>query len=237
LFFHPAVWFLSRRLSAEREYCCDDVALSRGLGSIRYAELLVRLAEVRCRVPLTVEQQVALAAVGDRPSQLRRRVARLFGLEEELTMTLSRRGAVTLTAMFLIVAAVYCLLAPAESPADTDRNTAKQNAAHEHATKLKAAAELEARLTASRFTPTELLLLGTWEHQRSNGDRTQLTLGPDRTYRYEYTYDYRVAGQNPKTGEWKVEGDNPQLVYQQRNQGGVLNDTFFWIPCLRTGTR
>ena len=28
LFYHPAVWWLSRRIRAERENCCDDLAVS-----------------------------------------------------------------------------------------------------------------------------------------------------------------------------------------------------------------
>src|SRR4029453_5895889 len=28
LFYHPAVWWLSRRMRAERELCCDDLAVS-----------------------------------------------------------------------------------------------------------------------------------------------------------------------------------------------------------------
>ncbi len=30
LFFHPAVWMLSRRVSTEREVCCDDLAVRGG---------------------------------------------------------------------------------------------------------------------------------------------------------------------------------------------------------------
>ena len=29
LFYHPGVWWVSRRIRAERDYCCDDVAVSR----------------------------------------------------------------------------------------------------------------------------------------------------------------------------------------------------------------
>src|SRR5262249_12856796 len=28
LFYHPAVWWVSRRIRAEREHCCDDVAVN-----------------------------------------------------------------------------------------------------------------------------------------------------------------------------------------------------------------
>ena len=28
LFYHPASWWISRQIRAEREHCCDDVAVS-----------------------------------------------------------------------------------------------------------------------------------------------------------------------------------------------------------------
>ena len=28
LFYHPAVWWLNKRIRAEREHCCDDIAVS-----------------------------------------------------------------------------------------------------------------------------------------------------------------------------------------------------------------
>ena len=42
LFFHPIVWFISRRLSAEREVCCDDLVVSSGYKPMQYAGALLR---------------------------------------------------------------------------------------------------------------------------------------------------------------------------------------------------
>src|SRR4029453_10768035 len=81
LFFHPAVWFVSRRLEAEREHCCDD-AVVRAVGRpIVYAQSLVRVAEL-CRAgrgPASFAggARVSLAAV-DSAAPLRRRVLRLL---------------------------------------------------------------------------------------------------------------------------------------------------------------
>ena len=41
LFFHPAVWWLSRRISMEREYACDELVLSAGYQRARYADALL----------------------------------------------------------------------------------------------------------------------------------------------------------------------------------------------------
>jgi len=44
-FFHPAVWWIERRLSLEREMACDDMVLAATKNSHAYAECLVSLAE------------------------------------------------------------------------------------------------------------------------------------------------------------------------------------------------
>src|SRR5262245_12654830 len=47
LFYHPAVWWLSKRIRAEREHCCDDIAI-RLCGSRRiYAEALIEMERAR----------------------------------------------------------------------------------------------------------------------------------------------------------------------------------------------
>jgi hypothetical protein len=59
LFYHPAVWWISRRVRTERELCCDDVAVAWCADPQLYAETLNRLHELRSR-SLTP----ALAATG-----------------------------------------------------------------------------------------------------------------------------------------------------------------------------
>ncbi len=49
LFFHPAVWWLSRRIRIERENCCDDVAVGVVGNQLDYARALARVAELSCR--------------------------------------------------------------------------------------------------------------------------------------------------------------------------------------------
>jgi beta-lactamase regulating signal transducer with metallopeptidase domain len=47
LFYHPAVWWLSRRIRAERENCCDDLAVSLCGDPYTYAKALADLEELR----------------------------------------------------------------------------------------------------------------------------------------------------------------------------------------------
>ncbi|MGA8617504.1 MAG: M56 family metallopeptidase [Candidatus Sulfotelmatobacter sp.] len=44
-FFHPAVWWIEKRLSLEREMACDDAVLAETRNPRAYAECLVSLAE------------------------------------------------------------------------------------------------------------------------------------------------------------------------------------------------
>ena len=58
LFYHPAVWWVSRRVRIEREHCCDDAAAAVCGGALRYARALERLETLRA-------EPVRLAAAAD----------------------------------------------------------------------------------------------------------------------------------------------------------------------------
>lgn len=71
LFYHPAVWWLSSRIRAERENCCDDVAIAVCGNAAAYARALASMAESHA-VP-------AMAMAANR-SPLVARVARILGI-------------------------------------------------------------------------------------------------------------------------------------------------------------
>jgi beta-lactamase regulating signal transducer with metallopeptidase domain len=72
-FFHPAVWWVSVKIRAERENCCDDLAVSISGDKVCYARALTSMAEIRGRVP-----ELAVAATG---GSLFGRISRLLGKE------------------------------------------------------------------------------------------------------------------------------------------------------------
>ncbi|MGL4610280.1 MAG: M56 family metallopeptidase [Trueperaceae bacterium] len=47
LFCHPVVWWVSHHIRKEREYCCDDIAVSLTGNRQHYARTLLTLAEIR----------------------------------------------------------------------------------------------------------------------------------------------------------------------------------------------
>jgi len=47
LFYHPAVWFLNKRIRTEREHCCDDAVISLCGNPVEYARALTLMEEWR----------------------------------------------------------------------------------------------------------------------------------------------------------------------------------------------
>ncbi|HRA89923.1 MAG TPA: M56 family metallopeptidase, partial [Planctomycetaceae bacterium] len=47
LFYHPAIWWLSRRIRHERELCCDDIVLALDVDKAVYARMLLTLEELQ----------------------------------------------------------------------------------------------------------------------------------------------------------------------------------------------
>jgi len=70
LFYHPAVWWVSQRIRAERENCCDDEAISVCGDPVNYARALTLMEEWRTAP--------ALMMAANR-SPLAERVVRLLG--------------------------------------------------------------------------------------------------------------------------------------------------------------
>ena len=71
LFYHPAVWWLSRRIRAERENCCDDLAVNLCGDPFTYAQALADLEGLR-----TPARRFVMAADG---GSLVQRVRRVLG--------------------------------------------------------------------------------------------------------------------------------------------------------------
>ena len=76
LFFHPAVWWVSRRVRQERENCCDDVAVDVVGDRTLYAIALERLDRLRDG-PAATPAHLALGAGG---GDLLVRIGRLLGV-------------------------------------------------------------------------------------------------------------------------------------------------------------
>jgi beta-lactamase regulating signal transducer with metallopeptidase domain len=107
LFYHPAVWWVSRRIRNERENCCDDLAAQLCGDRLTYARALVDLEQIRAAGPAF--------AMSARGGSLVHRIQRLLlpGIPE-------RRGPAWLPAL-AGVAAIACMLVALHSPVRAER--------------------------------------------------------------------------------------------------------------------
>jgi uncharacterized protein (TIGR03435 family) len=96
LFYHPAVWWLSRQIRDAREQCCDDVAVSLCGDTLSYVRALAELETQRAIV-----RAPAVAASG---GSLSGRIARLLGMPAPGAHT-NMRGSVA--AGLLVAAALF----------------------------------------------------------------------------------------------------------------------------------
>ncbi|HEX3726398.1 MAG TPA: M56 family metallopeptidase [Pirellulales bacterium] len=76
LFFHPAVWWCSRRLRLEREMCCDELAQEVIGNRVVYAKALAYLAHQQCS---SLESLLA-AGIGGAKMVLLERICNVLGM-------------------------------------------------------------------------------------------------------------------------------------------------------------
>lgn len=122
LFFHPVTWWISRRVSIERENCCDDMAAA-GCGRIEYVAALLSMAEQCAAIrELKITPQLeSLAADGGDPSQLGYRIERLLGEDHKPRVSLTRSATMTiaLAAGFAGLFMIAVAQSGGDDPADT----------------------------------------------------------------------------------------------------------------------
>ena len=115
LFYHPAVWLLSRQVRRDREECCDATVVARILEPTHYAELLITIAATSRRSRLSGAPSLTLTnAMASHP--LAGRIRRILNLQEEPMRITRRTLAATLLLPLLLAAAILYSGANAEDP-------------------------------------------------------------------------------------------------------------------------
>ena len=119
LFFHPAVWWIEKKLELEREMACDDLVLAKAGSPQVYAECLVSLAE---KSLLRRGLALAQAAVG-RMRHMSLRVAQILDEKRPGATRVWRPAPVLLTGISLACLMVFSdaprLVSFADSPANS----------------------------------------------------------------------------------------------------------------------
>jgi uncharacterized protein (TIGR03435 family) len=121
LFYHPAVWWVSGHMRAERELCCDDLAVSIGGDALTYARALVQLESYR-----PAGLSTAIAANG---GSLADRIARLLGRTRPAIRT--GVGPDVITVAGLLIVATYGLFGQSAEPPRFAVISIKRNPSHE----------------------------------------------------------------------------------------------------------
>ncbi|HYE15008.1 MAG TPA: M56 family metallopeptidase [Pyrinomonadaceae bacterium] len=109
LFYHPAVWWVSRRARVEREHACDDAAVQATGDVLLYARALAELEQLRAACATT--PALALAADG---GSLMHRIQRLV----RPRAAAKTRTPLTALALLLVTLCAGAVAARALVPAD-----------------------------------------------------------------------------------------------------------------------
>ncbi len=107
-FFHPAVWWIEKQLSLEREMACDDAVLATNAAPRAYAECLANLAEKSL-----VRRTLQLAQAGLGPArQTFQRVAQILDANQPLGTRQGWKWALALVAALAVSSAVLASKEP-----------------------------------------------------------------------------------------------------------------------------
>ncbi|HJT30515.1 MAG TPA: M56 family metallopeptidase [Pirellulales bacterium] len=129
LFFHPAVWYVSRRIQVERENASDDLVLASGWQRVHYADALVRMAELAAelRGGDAGWRSAALAASGRSPSEFKRRILRLLD-PQPAHYRLTNTGLIAVLALAVTALATpLAVRAWARQPSDAANTAAEKS--------------------------------------------------------------------------------------------------------------
>lgn len=102
-FFHPAVWWIEKKVALEREMACDDAVLDETGSPRLYAECLTRLAEKSFVHRSVVLAQAALGKI----RQTTLRVTRILDPQRPSVTSRSLVPAVSLIAVFAVGCGVW----------------------------------------------------------------------------------------------------------------------------------
>ena len=213
LFFHPVVWWISKQVRLEREYCCDDSSV-RLTGDPRLlAEALATMETLRTHQPMT---HTVLAANG---GPLMQRIARILGARLD--------GRTSLTSWHLPAGFVLAgVLAVAGSAYATPTLIVNDDAVEQQDRRPNAKkvwAELQADVDAGKITEAQAReRFARWE--KENAGQKQDPAAARRVWAEleamvkagkmtEAQARERFAGWEKKNAEQKSDKANPQEVW------------------------
>jgi bla regulator protein BlaR1 len=103
LFFHPAIWWVSRVIRVERENCCDALVVDLPSNKVQYARALLSLEIMR--------QQGPTFALSSQDGDLASRIRRITGSPDQATRKFQSRGL-----LFGLIVVAFALIVASQAP-------------------------------------------------------------------------------------------------------------------------
>ena len=108
LFYHPATWWISKRIVVEREHCCDDLVVELTGSRLTYARALTRIEEMRS------PQWHPVPAASD--GHLLNRIRRILGRPSASQELLNGRWSAVLVSLTLSIGILAATVTIAATP-------------------------------------------------------------------------------------------------------------------------
>ncbi len=197
LFYHPAVWWISARIRAERENCCDDVALSVCADRIAYAGALVALEENRPRFAA-----LAPAATG---ASLKHRVRRILYGERA-----SAAGWPT-AAVAMLILALALWNAPRIAAQSSEPQPRHEVWLNETAVYIITAQERAAFVALATDAERDHFIEQFWQRRNRHPEDTSHNAFKDEHYRRIAYANERFAA--PPVSGWRTDRGRIYIVY------------------------
>ncbi len=103
LYFNPAVWWFSNWIKKEREYCCDDIAISITGSPLLYAKALVRIQETQ----KTEQTKIIAMSLFKNKKTLLRRIKRLLNQNHYKSTVMEKLSITLLLALSIFLISMH----------------------------------------------------------------------------------------------------------------------------------
>ncbi len=229
LFYHPAVWWLNKRIRAEREHCCDVIAVEVCGNAVEYARALTLMEEWR---------SAPVFAMAANRGPLTERIMRVLGLK---TLGAGMRGIGVLGSLLCLTAALgagsalleiahppvarasfHFQVAPKAEPAQQPAATSAPSAAP----KPSAGQNANSASSGSSYSGSSYI-----EGMKAAGlpdlDIDQLIALKTQGVTPEYVRGIHELGLHPDVDGivgLKVQGVTPEYIKELRSQGFTLDE-------------
>ncbi len=199
-YYHPAIWWISKVIRAEREHCCDDIAAAGTGGAHEYAAALAALEQTRW-----VSENMGTAAMtATGGTGLVKRIHRLLYPQQPVRLRLAA-APITLIAIGLLAAWQSNATPPQDTQAAPYMNWLKEDVAY-----IITPAESQAFLALNSNRDREEFIKKFWLVRDPTPNTSQNEFKEEHYRRIAYTNErFSVGG----TAGWETDRGRMYIIY------------------------